>query len=164
MIRKSTKNDYYIINELLLICFGDRQTDHALNNLDNRYYLYFIDNKLVAMTGLIPERKYPGLEVDWTCTNPDYRHKGYMQELFELMLTDVTDKNVYCECWRAQGRTEPHLHSLLKLFNFKEVKRGYNAYKVGLNCEHSDADLCVMYTGENCTCYEDLYIREPVSN
>lgn len=38
------------------------------------------------MTGLTSNSEYGHLEIDWTCTHPQYRHKGYMQALFSLNL------------------------------------------------------------------------------
>ena len=58
-------------------------------NLEDRYYLYFEDDTLVAMSGLTSNSEYEHLEIDWTYTHPEHRHKGYMQELFAEMLNDV---------------------------------------------------------------------------
>lgn len=153
-IRKSTNIDKIAIKELLNVCFGNSITDvdEPTYNLDDRYYLYFVDNKLVAMSGILsPGRsEYDNYEVDWTCTHPDYRHKGYMQEIFRQMLHGV-DSDVYCSCWRIDS--EPNLASLMKMFGFELEKLAVETW----NCK-DDVD-CPYRKGNNCNCYEDLYIK-----
>lgn len=83
----------------MLICFGDKNDLEPYENLADRYYLYFAGNVLVAMTGLTSDSEYGHLEIDWTCTHPQYRHKGYMQALFVEILKDAHD-DIYCSCWR----------------------------------------------------------------
>lgn len=52
MIRKSTENDKNQIQELIQKCFGNRDDQEPFTNLNDRYYLYFKDNILIAMTGI----------------------------------------------------------------------------------------------------------------
>lgn len=81
--------------------FGNKA--QALENIEGRYLVYTLDDKIVAMTGLSSNTLYNnGLEIDWTCTHPDFRQKGYMQELFRELLKDVKT-DVYCSCWRLEG-------------------------------------------------------------
>jgi N-acetylglutamate synthase-like GNAT family acetyltransferase len=89
VIRKSRTSDKKQIEQLIRICFGRCTYIEHLKNLNGRYYLYFIDDKLVAMSGINPDSEYPSSEIDWTCTHPDYRHKGIMQELFSTMFQNV---------------------------------------------------------------------------
>ena len=70
MIRKSTIEDKEIIQQLMYLCFGDNNKIEPYENLEDRYYLYFKDNTLVAMTGLTSDSEYGRLEIDWTCTHP----------------------------------------------------------------------------------------------
>lgn len=100
-IRYSTYADKGQINELINLSFGNKA--QALENIEGRYLVYTLDDKIVAMTGLSSNTLYNnGLEIDWTCTHPDFRQKGYMQELFRELLKDVKT-DVYCSCWRLEG-------------------------------------------------------------
>lgn len=159
MIRKSTINDKESIEYLIKLCFGDRNDLGVLDNLNGRYYLYFEDNILVAMSGISSDSKYGHLEVDWTCTHPDYRHNGYMQELFSTMLNNVKD-DVYCSCWRLHDNDKVNLHTLMLLFGFKEVVNSRIHVKVPHNCFRNNKCSCVNYIDNNCECYEDLYLRK----
>ena len=94
--------------------------------------LYFNDNILVAMSGLTTNSEYGHLEIDWTCTHPEHRHKGYMRELFTEMLNDV-HKSVYYSCWRLPNNDRANLHTLMSLFNFEEVIQSRVHWKVPLN-------------------------------
>lgn len=159
MIRKSTENDKELIQQLMLLFFGFKDNLEPYENLDGRYYLYFKDNKLVAMTGVIFSDEYMGLEIDWTCTHPDYRHNGFMQELFRVMLNGVY-QDVYCSCWRLPNSDKVNLHTLMYLFGFKEVIKSRVHWKVPYNCFRNYKNDCVNCTGINCECYEDLYLRK----
>lgn len=64
MIRKSTTDDKKIIQYLMWICFGGKNNLEPYENLDDRYYLYFKDDILVAMTGLTSNSEYGHLEID----------------------------------------------------------------------------------------------------
>ena len=64
MIRKSTVEDKEIIQQLMQLCFGDKNNLEPYENLEDRYYLYFKDNILVAMTGLTSDSAYGHLEID----------------------------------------------------------------------------------------------------
>lgn len=158
MIRKSTSADKDKIQELLEMCFGIRKPE-VYTNLDGRYYLYFVDAKLVAMSGISAVSDYNGAEVDWTCTHPDYRNKGYMQEIFTEMLKGV-DFDVYCSCWRVFGRDYVNLHTMMKLFGFEEVVHDRAHWRIPHNCNHTDKVECCYSTGDDCECYDDLYLRK----
>lgn len=159
MIRKSTENDKELIKNLIQICFGNRDEFEPYKNLNGRYYLYFKDNTLVAMSGLSSNSEYGHLEIDWTCTHPSYRHNGFMQEIFTIMLNEATDK-VYCSCWHLANNDKVNLHTLMYLFNFKEVIQSRVHSKVPYNCFRNYDGGCVNYNGKNCKCYEDLFLRE----
>lgn len=161
MIRKSTLNDKNIIQQLMLICFGDKNDLEPYENLTDRYYLYFADNVLVAMTGLTSNSEYGHLEIDWTCTHPQYRHKGYMQALFAEMLKDAHD-DIYCSCWRLPQKDKANLYTLMSMFGFKEVIHTRIHWKVPYNCFRNYDGGCTCCVGRNCECYEDLYMRKSV--
>lgn len=161
MIRKSTTDDKEQIQQLMKICFGDKNNLEPYESLEGRYYLYFKENSLVAMTGLTSNSEYRHLEVDWTCTHPEHRHKGYMQELFTHMLTDVKEP-IYCSCWRMPNKDKVNLHTIMRLFNFKEVVQSRVHWKIPHNCFLDCKGGCSYCTGSNCECYEDLYLREGI--
>lgn len=160
LIRKSTQEDKEIIRNLMSFGFGDRDNSEPYDNLDDRFWLYFKDDELVAMTGLMYSKEYRALEVDWTCTHPDHRHNGYMQALFRKMLKDIKVP-VYCSCWRIPDKDRVNLQTVMNMFDFKEVIKPRVTWKVPYNCSRCFAGGCVQYTGGHCTCYEDLYLREP---
>lgn len=159
MIRKSTTSDKEAIQCLMLMCFGDKNNLEPYENLNDRYYLYFEDNVLIAMSGLIFNCEYNHLEIDWTCTHPEYRHNGYMQKLFAEMLNSVHE-SVYCSCWRLSSNEKVNLHTLMSLFDFEEVIHSRVHWKVPYNCLRNYEDGCSFCTGINCECYEDLFLRK----
>lgn len=156
MIRYSTEKDIDGIKKVIEKCFGDRVSSECYENLTGRYLLYIIDNEVVALTGLLYSKKYKAFEMDWTGTLPEHRHKGYMQELFKRLLQS-TDEDIYCSCWRLPHR-DINLHTLMELFDFECVMSPRVAWAVEYNCS-KDIITCVNCTGDNCRCYEDLYIR-----
>lgn len=160
LIRKSTQSDKAEIRELMHTCFGDRDDVEAYSNLNGRFLLYVSNGRIVAMTGLVYSKKYNAFKVDWTCTHPRFRHRGYMQVLFTKMLENV-DYPIYCNCWRLQNKDRVNLQTIMDMFDFKEVIAPRVTQKVPHTCHRNFAGGCINCTGENCTCYEDLYLRKP---
>lgn len=159
MIRKSTTGDKELIQQLMQLCFGDKNNLEPCENLENRYYLYFKGGTLVAMSGLTSNSEYGYLEIDWTSTHPEHRHKGYMQELFTEMLIGVQEP-VYCSCWRLPNNEKANLHTLMSLFDFEEVIQSRVHWKVPHNCFRNYEGGCSYCTGIGCECYEDLFLRK----
>ena len=168
-IRFSRSSDKEQIKRLTMLCFGDRDHYDILKNIENqRYLLAFTNGMLVAMTGLIWSNEYNGLEVDWTCTHPDYQHKGIMHNLFERICT-LTDEDIYCSCWRYDGFKEVNLHSLMRDFGFEAVLEPRVTWDTYYNCSCGRNGYCChqtksissagIITKNHCRCYEDLYIR-----
>lgn len=58
MIRKSTTDDKEFIQQLMQLCFGDKNNLKPYMNLEDRYYLYFKYNMLVAMSELASNSEY----------------------------------------------------------------------------------------------------------
>lgn len=160
VIRLSRDTDKDNIESLMGMCFGYR--NDALHDLQGRYLLacdYIDDNEIiVAMTGLIWSDNYSGYEIDWTCTHPDYRNNGIMHTLFARLLS-LTDEDVYCSCWRLNNNNFVNLSSLMFDFDFKEVINTRVTWKRPYNCKSTNH--CVYCKSDNeCTCYEDLYLRK----
>lgn len=158
-IRRSTLSDIHKIERLVLTCFGVREEPYT--HVDGAYYLLFEGDVLVAMTGLVSDTGYDGLEVWWACTLPEYRHKGYMQALFAEMLKDVRE-NVYCSCWRVADNERVNMHTLMGMFGFECVLRPRVAFMSPHNCSYRSSVECVNYGGVGCHCYEDLYLRRAI--
>ena len=158
MIRLSTESDRDSIKGLVELCFGNRLQCGYLDYLDGRYHLNIVDGKLVAMSGLNSNTSYEnGLEVDWTCTHPDYRKCGYMHEIFEQMIP-LTNGNIYCSCWHLEGKENVELYSLMRDFNFECIKPAHKIGRAGY-CSFSNNVDCVNYK-KNCNCQEDLFLRK----
>ena len=86
-IRFSQKSDRKAIADLTMKCFGDGDHSEILRHLKGRYLLAIDGPRLVAMTGLLWNDGYKAYEVDWSCTDPEYRRKGIMHKLFERMIS-----------------------------------------------------------------------------
>ena len=153
-IRYSRADDEKEILKLMDKCFGPRPDAHATANLPGRYLVAVKKGKIVAMTGLNTNTIYEnGVELDWTCTDPEHRGCGIMQELMDRIVAS-TDENIYCSCWRIDGSEKVNLHKHMKLFGFEKIMSDVKHYACGIVCrecpwKHSD-----------CECYEDLYLRK----
>lgn len=157
MVRLSNENDKQALKELLGVCFG---CIHDKNALNHKYYVYEEKGKIVAMSGLVYDCHDLTLWVNWTCTHPSYRHKGYMHAIFTEMLKDV-DEDVQCSCWRLPYKDKINLYNVITSFGFVEdvlSNRTHEAQNRTCKCPERD---CVCYRGEFCKCYEDLWIRHP---
>lgn len=158
VIRFSKESDKDNIIALLHQCFGDRSKEGAYDHIPGRYLLYFIENKLVAMTGLIHNADYrSGCEISWTCTHPEYRHQGLMMELFKRIVS-TTDEDIYCSCWKVPAKERINLCHLMEAFNFELILEGHTKNQYPHKC--SVGDSCPFFTGANCVCQQDLYVRK----
>lgn len=153
--RKSRESDLEQIKELIGMCFGDRTDYLAYCNLDGRYSLAFDDDKLIAMTGLTSDCVFKGLEVDWTCIHPDYRHSGLITSMLRNLIANNSDKDIYCSCWRTTDKI--HLYYAMKELGFQLLTENFKVY----NGDSEACEVCVNRR-ENCHCTEDLYIRRKV--
>lgn len=174
-IRFSREEDKSQINELMMKCFGDRKHCGFLEHLDGRYLLAFDEQEsmLIGMTGLYYSKLHNAYVVDWTCTHPEYRHQGVMQELFSR-ICNLTDEAIYCSCWRLEGNEHVNLFHVMNYFGFEEVINSSVVWDSFYNCESGREYYCVMQkchiergvagsVRERCKCYEDLYLRRPVN-
>lgn len=153
-IRYSKESDSENIESLVLKCFGPRPEYGVIDNLQGRYLVVIEDGKLVAMSGLSSKTIYPnGVEVDWTCVDPDYRNKGIMKELFKRLVAS-TDENIYCSCWRVGDNEHVNLYKHMKMFGFEKIMDSIKHYTKGVLCFDCPCRQ------NDCTCYEDLYLRK----
>ena len=160
MIRLSKESDKQQIQQLIETCFGDRLNKKYLDNLDGRYYVIELDNKIVAMTGLCNNTKFKdGVEIDWTCTHPDFRNRGLMHKLFTKII-NLTNKNIYCSCWKLPEKDYVELGSLMKSFSFNCISEAYITCDLS-KCKFNNKKGCANYR-PNCKCQEDLYLRNAI--
>lgn len=160
MIRYSKETDKEKIRDLMILCFGnDREHCNVYTNLSGRFLIYEKDNKIIAMTGFKYNSNYPGLEIDWTCTHPDYRNKGYMHELFKRLIA-TTDEDIYCSCWRFVGNKNVNLQSVMNSFDFKCVLPICEHHCGQYNCKSFKGCINNHSKTNKCECYEDLYLRK----
>lgn len=95
IIRKSETKDKEIIKELIQLCFGNRNDKKVCEDLNRKYWLCFKNEKPVVLSDLIWNNKLQTLEINWTCTHPNYKNKGYMQKIFTNMFDNINE-DVYC--------------------------------------------------------------------
>lgn len=154
--RKSKNNDRENINNLLKICFGERENYGALDNLEGRYLLAFENEKLVAMTGvMLSSPAFCGSEVDWTCVLPEFRGNGLVTNMLKEALKE-TKCDVFCSCLRLHENDKVNLYHAMNENDFVCLIKNYKTFKKGITKACFD---CVYDKGENCFCSEDLYIR-----
>ncbi len=161
IFKKSTHRDIPDIADLLLESFGGMaiQAD-ALSNVDGGYVLLFDDNKLVAMSGILPlsESDFDGYEITFTCTLASERNKGYMSRLFEYMLNDFDilhpGEPLYVCAWNRFGKA--FLDSILHKYGFTLVRSDY----ISRDSAYSKVCSCCLYDVMDCKCCDDLYLRQ----
>ena len=157
MIRFSRREDEIQIRLLLRLCFENRIDDSCTDNLDGRYLVFEDNKRIIAVTGLKKIHNYKdGVEVDWSCTHPEFRHRGIMHQLFERML-EMTDENIYCSCWKMDGKDKVELHSLMENFEFECILEGHIKHNA-IKCSCTDKQVCRNFH-KGCMCQEDLYVR-----
>ena len=159
LYRWSRESDIEEITNLLKLCFGDRRGTNAYEHIPGRYLCCIMDNKIVAITGLCFWSEFGKLEIGWTCTHPDYRHMGIMQELFKRIVA-TTDEDIYCSCWRIGGNPEVNLHTLMKMFDFEMVIPNLQNRNSKIFCEQTCKEHCSFYDARGCNCANDLFVRK----
>ena len=163
-IRRSCAEDTWQIQRLIYNCFGDRNNKDPFSGIEDGRYRVAVHNGLViAMTGISNSSDYNGWEVDWTCTDQQYRGQGIMHALFKEELACVpVDVDVYCSCWAVGEDAHIHLKYLMQDFGFEEVLHARVSW---VSTDHDDICYrgCIMRKGERCTCREDLYVRKSIT-
>lgn len=174
-IRKSVKSDIIDINNILKDVFGADLTDRRCcyrevveSSIKDRFYVFeeADTNRVIACTGLTKLKD--GYEVDWTGTMKQYQGFGIMHKLFEAMLAGKSKSDIYCSAWRVPNAQYANLHSILISYGFelesKNVKEhGYLWDKPYFSVTGDCIKTC-PYHGKTmpseCTCWEDMYVRE----
>lgn len=157
IIRWSKTRDVIQIENLLYKTFGEQvKAEGGFKDIAKGRYLCVVlpGEEIAAVTGFQHCNNLGGLEMTWTATRPDCRHRGYMQELFSRLL-QTTDEDVYCICWRLSETDPINLHTLMDLNGFEEVQRGMIT-RSGIVC--NSYGTC-PYSSNTCKCFQDLYVR-----
>lgn len=156
--RYSTYEDTAQINNLLKLCFGDRSKYGALNNIENRYLLAYINGQLVAMTGICDETmsEFNGCEIDWTCCHPDYRNQGIITNMLGILLKNI-HTDIYCSCLKEPTKEKPNLHTIMTHYGFTCIQKNYKTFD---RTHDSACNNCNLKKIQNCKCHEDLYFRK----
>ena len=160
-IRNAEKSDKDELQELFRSCFGRiAEMNGSLDYIVSRYKVAIEDNKIVAVSGILPveQSNYQGYEITWTCSDYDYRGKGYITTILRDCLQELPDDKipVYCSCWRVQSNPFINMIYVMNSLGFREV------FKNRLNYVHKHTKECIdcVYDSDNCFCCEDLWILE----
>ena len=160
-LRLSVADDETNIRVLVHKCFGSADVSDSVKNLVGRYVVAVLDGRIIAITGLRFNEDYNRFELDYTCTDPNYRGKGVMRKLFTRLM-HLTDEELYCSKKVINGVENDDMDLILKSFGFKLVMKDRVKYSSKFNCKKSCiSGGCAFskYTS-SCDCSEDLYIRE----
>ena len=137
--RKSIEQDKSQLADLFAESFGSLALNHgALEPIANRYWVALYEDKIVAVTGILPIYKsdFSGYEVTWTCTSNKHLP-------------------LYCNCWRIRNNDKINMYSVMKHMDMHEVVR----QRIKRVNPHSiDCCGCAQFQKE-CYCCGDLYMK-----
>lgn len=160
-IRNAKESDREELQELFRSCFGRiAEINGSLEPVDSRYKVAIENDKIVAVSGILPveQSNYQGYEITWTCSDYSYRCKGYITAILRDCLQELPDDKipVYCSCWRVQSNPFINMIYVMNRLGFKEVTRNR------INYVHGHTKECVdcIYESDNCFCCEDLWILQ----
>ena len=161
--RQSKSGDTEEISKLFKSCFCDfnaydKSYDNPLYELDGRYIVATVDNKIVGMSGVCYDKEKDTYSLDYTCVDPEYRNNGITEQLFSILIPMHEDKEIWFEVWRATW--EDRAESLFKKFGFKQCKKAFKTYVKRFDkCSN-----CRFDKGVDCICESDLYVHEAYDN
>lgn len=158
-IRNAKETDKAELQELFRSCFGRiAEINGSLEPIDSRYKIAIEDDKIVAVSGILPveQSSYQGYEITWTCCDTKYRGRGYITAILRECLKELPDDEIplYCSCWRVQSNPFINMIHVMQSLGFEEVSRNR------LNYIHKHSKECVgcLYNIEGCFCCEDLWM------
>ena len=160
LIRNATDLDKEQLRVLFKECFGNMAENNGdLSWIKGRYKVAEIDNRIVAVSGILPisNSDYNGYEITWTCTTKEYRKQGLQVAILKQCLKELPEDGIslYCDCWRVKDNDKINLHSVMKHLGMNEVLRN----RINRKYPHSkDCNGC-PYESENCFCCGDLYMK-----
>lgn len=120
-------------------------------NHRGRYKVAEIDNRIIAVSGILQENitPYNGYEVTWTCCLPEYRKNGIICNILMNCISDIKEDsfNVYCSCWRIHNNTDINMSSVMKRLGFKEIIHNRISYKYP---NYKQCNECLYCIKHNC--------------
>ena len=159
IIRNVCDSDKEELRQLFKSCFGRiAEINGSLEPLESRYKVAIEDNRIVAVSGILPveQSNYQGYEITWTCCDEKYRGKGYITTILRECLKELPNDNIplYCSCWRIKSNQAINMIHVMESLGFKEL------YKNRLNYVHNHTKECLgcLYDTKDCFCCEDLWI------
>ena len=159
-LRLSNADDELNIRVLIHKCFGSVDVEEAVKDIVGRYVVAVLDNRVIAITGLKFNNDYSKFELDYTCTDPEYRGKGIMRKLFSRLMY-ITDEEIYCSA-RVINSENNDMIQILKSFGFKLALKDRVKYSSKFNCKKALREGGCTHNNcyKSCECSEDLYIRD----
>lgn len=158
IIRDIKQSDKEELRKLFKSCFGNiAEINGSLDHLESRYKVAIEDDKIIAVSGILPveQSNYQGYEITWTCCDTAYRGKGYITAILRKCLNELPDDKIplYCSCWRIQSNPFINMIYVMRSLGFKEVSRNRLNYIHG----HSKECIDCLYNCDKCFCCEDLW-------
>lgn len=158
VLRNAIDSDKCQVDFLLESIFGDDLDSYNLSR--DEYWGHYVvaekSGEIVAVTGILPPEKsnFVGYEINWTCTKPEFRHKGLCKSLLELEIKETLPDNVplFCEAWRI-GSGLANLHGVLTSLGFRQVSENWWSSSDSQTC----CFACPMKQGEHCICHTDIW-------
>ena len=159
IIRNVKDSDREELRQLFKSYFGRiAEINGSLDPLESRYKVAIEDDKIVAVSGILPveQSNYQGYEITWTCCDIKYRGRGYITAILRECLNELPDDEIplHCSCWRVQSNPFINMIHVMRSLGFEEVARNR------LNYIHKHSKECVgcLYDTEDCFCCEDLWV------
>ena len=143
-LRKSLEEDKTQLADLFAENFGSLALNHgALEPIANRYWVAIYENRIVAVTGILPIYKS--------------EKKGLIVQMLhkEEALLPNDHIPLYCNCWRIRNNEKINMYSVMKHMGMKEVVK---QRVKRLNPHSIDCCGCAQFQKE-CYCCGDLYMK-----
>lgn len=156
LVRPIESKDIAQVKVLLRKSFGCLVIqENAFYPIMGRYIVAVDGDKVAGVSGITDKSPFNGYEIDWTCVDEKYRHKGIMIDILKYAIDRLPYNHipVYCSCWRIRDNEEINLHSSMKALGFELCQKAHKAlikgeYKACIDCP---------YSCESCYCFCDLY-------
>lgn len=73
---------------------------NPLYNLDGRYIVAIVDNKIIGISGIYYNEKLDRYDIDYLCVQKEYRGNGITEHMFSMFIPRYEDKEIWFEAWR----------------------------------------------------------------
>lgn len=108
----------------------DRGVNAFKTSLSDHYYVYEVNNKVIACGGFYIYSNKPNASMTWGMVHNDYHKKGVGKELFEYRVNQVQE--AYPQHTIILD-TSQHTFKFFERFGFKVVNRTPDGYGNGLD-------------------------------